>query len=158
MLGSGHLIIRVIRLIRVLIIHQHRHEQHRDFLALVERVVGLDGDGTARVGEVDGHRRLDDARELVYQAVGLHAQRHVLSAGVVDADAVVRLRREVEVLAVERHALAAADFQLQESAAVRGEVRHVAHRLQQGLAVGLQLVGCVLRNHAHVVGVLALDL
>ena len=65
-------------IIRVLFIHQHRHEQHRDFLALVERVNGLDGDGTAGVGEVDGYRRLDDARELVDDAVRLHAQRHVL--------------------------------------------------------------------------------
>ena len=36
-------------------------------------------------------------------------------------------------------------------------MRHVAHRLQQGLAVGLQRVGRILRNHAHVVGVTALD-
>lgn len=104
----------LVKFVYLLIIHQHRHEQHGDFLALVERVVGLDGDGTARVGEVDGHRRLDDARELVDDAVRLHAQRHVLCAGVVDADAVVRLGRVVEVLAVERHALVAADFQLSE--------------------------------------------
>lgn len=99
-------------IIRVLIIHQHGHEQHRDRLALVERVVGLDGDSSAGVGEVDGHRRLDDPREFVDDAVGLHAKRHVPAAGVVDADAVVGLGREVEVLAVERHALVAADFEL----------------------------------------------